>query len=98
MYSNESLASDLEKTLIGGFNVSKIANAAFSIYQEHCLELTEPMYAAVFVLVAMDEAPEFELMEHEFIDLIEELRTRPIQSRSCMAGVTAHLHRQEGLE
>lgn len=98
MYSNESLASDLEKTLIGGFNVSKIINAAFSIYQEHCLELTEPMYAAVFELVVMDEGPEFELTEHEFINLIEELRARPTQNPSCMAGITAELHCKKGLE
>ncbi|MGN8103917.1 hypothetical protein [uncultured Pseudomonas sp.] len=74
MYSNNKLAIDLEKTLARGFDITKIAEAAFKIHQDHCLELTTPMRRALLVLMAMEEGPEFELTEAEFTDLITEIK------------------------
>ena len=74
MFSNNDLALELEKSLVGGFNVNKISKVAFDIYQEHGLELTPPMDRALLVLMAMEEGKELELNEAEFLELISEIR------------------------
>lgn len=76
MYSNESFASDLEKMLIGGFNVSKIANAASRLYLERALQLDAHMDHVLLTLMPMSFGPEFELTESEFVVLIAEIRAR----------------------
>lgn len=76
VYSNESFASDLEKMLIGGFNVSKIANAAHKLYADPALELDAHMDRVLLTLMPMDFGPEFELTESEFVALIEAIRAR----------------------
>lgn len=76
MYSNESFASDLEKMLIGGFNVCKIANAANRLYAYRALQLDAHMDHVLLTLMPMCCAPEFELTESEFVALIAEFRSR----------------------
>jgi hypothetical protein len=74
MYSTTDLAIDLEKTLNQGFDIFKVSKTAFHIYQEHGLELTEPMDRVLLTLMAMEEGPEFELTEAEFLALITEVK------------------------
>lgn len=74
MFSQIDMALALEKTLVDGFDVSKISKVAFEIYQEHGLELTSPMDRALLILMAMEEGEEFELSEAEFLELISEIR------------------------
>lgn len=58
-----------------GFDVATIAKAAYDIYQEHGLELTKFMGHTLLMLMAMEEGPEFELTETEFLALISEIKT-----------------------
>jgi len=74
MYTQTDLAMDLEKTLTNGFDIFRISKTAFHIYQEHGLELTEPMDHVLLTLMAMAEGPEFELTEPEFVALITEIK------------------------
>lgn len=74
MYSQIDLATDLEKTLTKGFDIFRVSKTAFQIYQEHGLELTKPMDHVLLTLMAMEEGPEFELTESEFLTLITEIK------------------------
>ncbi|ROO39343.1 hypothetical protein BIV08_18990 [Pseudomonas sp. AF76] len=75
MYSQADLATDLEKTLVDGFEIFRISKAAFEIYQNHGLEITAPMDRVLLTLIAMEEGEEFELTEAEFLALISEIKT-----------------------
>jgi triphosphoribosyl-dephospho-CoA synthetase len=50
------LAADLEEALAKGFDVARIAKAAYNIYQEQGLELTEPMVCTLLMLMARDQS------------------------------------------
>ncbi|AJQ53656.1 TPA: hypothetical protein F3L15_13000 [Aeromonas hydrophila] len=64
----------LEKTAVGGFDVFKISKEAFSIYQDPELSLTENLDMVLLSLIAMEDGPEFEMIEKEFWILLSEIR------------------------
>ena len=68
------VADRLEKTAVGGFDVFKISKEAFSIYQDPELSLTENLDMALLSLIAMEDGPEFEMIEKEFWILLSEIR------------------------
>lgn len=68
------VADRLEKTAVGGFDVFKISKEAFSIYQDPELSLTENLDMALLSLIAMEDGPEFEMIEKEFWLLLSEIR------------------------
>ncbi|MGL4764422.1 MAG: hypothetical protein ACRC2N_05270 [Aeromonas sp.] len=68
------MADRLEKTAVGGFDVVKISKEAFSIYQDPELSLTENLDMALLSLIAMEDGPEFEMIEKEFWILLSEIR------------------------
>ncbi|MFM5519685.1 hypothetical protein [Aeromonas jandaei] len=68
------VADRLEKTAVGGFDVVKISKEAFSIYQDPELSLTENLDMALLSLIAMEDGPEFEMIEKEFWILLSEIR------------------------
>ncbi|QNF14179.1 hypothetical protein FT670_08155 [Aeromonas jandaei] len=68
------VADRLEKAAVGGFDVFKISKEAFSIYQDPELSLTENLYMALLSLIAMEDGPEFEMIEKEFWILLSEIR------------------------
>ncbi|QXC39919.1 hypothetical protein V3429_05880 [Aeromonas jandaei] len=68
------VADRLEKTAVGGFDVFKISKEAFSIYQDPELSLTENLNMALLSLIAMEDGPEFEMIEKEFWILLSEIR------------------------
>ncbi|WP_339011954.1 hypothetical protein [Aeromonas popoffii] len=68
------MADRLEKTAVGGFDVFKISKEAFSIYQDPELSLTENLDMALLSLIAMEDGPEFEMIEKEFWILLSEIR------------------------
>ena len=68
------VADRLEKTAVGGFDVFKISKEAFSIYQDPDLSLTENLDMALLSLIAMEDGPEFEMIEKEFWILLSEIR------------------------
>ncbi|WP_218972422.1 hypothetical protein [Aeromonas veronii] len=68
------MADRLEKTAVGGFDVFKISKEAFSIYQDPELSLTENLDMALLSLIAMEDGPEFEMIEKEFWLLLSEIR------------------------
>lgn len=68
-------ADILSDSLVGGFDVVKIARSAFDIYRLFGSRLTPEMDKILLVLMAMEEGPEFELSETEFLDLIDQIRT-----------------------
>ncbi|UVJ42909.1 hypothetical protein NVV94_20300 [Pseudomonas sp. LS1212] len=74
MYSQADLAMDLEKTMVRGFDVARVAKVAFEIYQDHGLEITASMDRALLTLMAMEEGEEFELTESEFLALVSEIK------------------------
>lgn len=74
MYSKTDFVIDLEKALDGGFDVFRISNVAFEIYQNHGLEITPVMDRVLLTLMAMGEGEEFALTESEFLALISEIR------------------------
>ncbi|MAM56185.1 MAG: hypothetical protein CMN25_02500 [Salinicola sp.] len=73
-YSAEDAAAELEKGCAEGYDISKISKIAFDIYQSHGLDLCEYMDRKLLELMAMDEGPEFEMSEAEFLELIAEIR------------------------
>ncbi|MCJ8170892.1 hypothetical protein [Atopomonas sediminilitoris] len=73
-YSAKEMAAELEKEVIGGYDISKISKAAFRIYQDHGLEISEAMDRKLLALMAMDEGPEFEMTEAEFLETIAEIK------------------------
>ncbi|HAT6344240.1 TPA: hypothetical protein JAJ28_001963 [Aeromonas hydrophila] len=68
------VADRLEKTAVGGFDVFKISKEAFSIYQDPELSLTENLDMVLLSLIAMEDGPEFEIIEKEFWILLSEIR------------------------
>ena len=64
----------LEKTAVGGFDVFKISKEAFSIYQDPELSLTENLDMVLLSLIAMEDGPEFKMIEKEFWILLSEIR------------------------
>lgn len=68
------VADRLEKTAVGGFDVFKISKEAFSIYQDPELSLTENLDMVLLSLIAMEDGPEFEMIEKEFWILLLEIR------------------------
>ncbi|MEL1221581.1 hypothetical protein TVA88_21080 [Aeromonas hydrophila] len=68
------MADRLEKTAVGGFDVFKISKEAFSIYQDPELSLTENLDMVLLSLIAMEDGPEFEIIEKEFWILLSEIR------------------------
>ena len=68
------VADWLEKAAVGGFDVFKISKEAFSIYQDPELSLTESLDMALLSLIAMEDGPEFEMIEKEFWILLSEIR------------------------
>jgi hypothetical protein len=68
------VADRLEKTAVGGFDVFKISKEAFSIYQDPELSLTENLDMVLLSLIAMEDGPEFEMIEKEFWILLSEIR------------------------
>lgn len=68
------VADRLEKTAVGGFDVFKISKEAFSIYQDPELSLTENLDVVLLSLIAMEDGPEFEIIEKEFWILLSEIR------------------------
>ena len=71
----EELVEMLQGSLVGGFDVKKTARVAFDIYRLHGRRLTPEMDDILLMLMAMEEGPEFELRESEFLDVIEDVRT-----------------------
>ncbi|MCR3907999.1 hypothetical protein HQ397_00910 [Aeromonas hydrophila] len=64
----------LEKTAVGGFDVFKISKEAFGIYQDPELSLTDNLDMVLLSLIAMEDGPEFEMIEKEFWILLSEIR------------------------
>ncbi|HYG05630.1 MAG TPA: hypothetical protein VD865_04370 [Stenotrophomonas sp.] len=74
MFTSADLLRELERALIGGYDTSRVARAAFEINQQYGLQLTAAVDWVVTVLMTMDAGPEFELDEPKFLDLIEKVR------------------------
>lgn len=72
--SPSEFATQLEQTLVGGFNPIRIAKVAFKIYHQHALEITPAMKDVLLTLMVMEEGPEFELSEVEFLEIIDKVR------------------------
>ncbi|MBO2900873.1 hypothetical protein ACK32U_03075 [Aeromonas dhakensis] len=68
------MADRLEKTAVGGFDVFKISKEAFGIYQDPELSLTDNLDMVLLSLIAMEDGPEFEMIEKEFWILLSEIR------------------------
>lgn len=68
------VADRLEKTAVGGFDVFKISKEAFGIYQDPELSLTDNLDMVLLSLIAMEDGPEFEMIEKEFWILLSEIR------------------------
>ena len=68
------VADRLEKTAVGGFDVFKISKEAFGIYQDPELSLTDNLDMVLLSLIAMEDGPEFEIIEKEFWILLSEIR------------------------
>lgn len=73
-YSAQEIATELGKAIVGGYSPTRVSSVAFSIYQEHCLEISERLDHYLMVLIAMEEGPEFEMTEAEFLELLIEIR------------------------
>ncbi|HBX57750.1 hypothetical protein [Pseudomonas sp. UBA2684] len=73
-YSAKDMAAELERETVGGYDISKISRAAFRIYQDHGLEISENMDRKLLALMAMDEGAEFEMTEAEFVEIIAEIK------------------------
>lgn len=69
------LAVMFERELLGGFSPTRVSRLATRIYQQHGLELTPKMDGIILTLMAMEEGPEFELSETEFLSLIKEVKS-----------------------
>ncbi len=68
------VANKKKKTAVGGFDVFKISKEAFSIYQDPELSLTENLDMALLSLIAMEDGPEFEMIEKAIWLLLSEIR------------------------
>ncbi|WP_421153502.1 hypothetical protein [Aeromonas dhakensis] len=68
------MADRLEKTAVGGFDFFKISKEAFGIYQDPELSLTDNLDMVLLSLIAMEDGPEFEMIEKEFWILLSEIR------------------------
>ncbi|WP_211028218.1 hypothetical protein [Aeromonas dhakensis] len=68
------MADRLEKTAVDGFDVFKISKEAFGIYQDPELSLTDNLDMVLLSLIAMEDGPEFEMIEKEFWILLSEIR------------------------
>ncbi|MBP0943699.1 hypothetical protein V2L05_05815 [Pseudomonas alliivorans] len=62
------VANRLRIVVADGFDIFKISKEALSIYQDPKLSLTKDLDIALLSLIAMVEAPEFEMTEKEFYD------------------------------
>lgn len=71
----DELAVMFERGLVGGFDPTQVSRIATRIYLQHGLELTPKMDGLILTLMAMEEGPEFELSETEFVSLMEEVKT-----------------------
>lgn len=68
------VANRLEKIAVSGFDIFKISKEAFSIYQDPDLSLTKNLDMALLSLIAMEDGPEFEMVEKEFWILLSDIR------------------------
>ena len=75
-YTAKTLSDSLRRELDNGYDVVRIAQVAFRIYQEYGRELTPDLDGIILQLMAMEEGPEFEFSENELRVLIEELASK----------------------
>ncbi len=73
-YSTQEMATELENAVGGGYDPAKLSTAAFRIYQNHGLEISAKLDRYLLVLIAMDEGPEFEMTELEFLAMLDEIK------------------------
>lgn len=73
-YTAQEMAAELERAAVGGYYPAKISTVAFRIYQDHGLEISASLDRFLLVLIAMDEGPEFEMTEVEFIGMLADIR------------------------
>lgn len=74
MNLGNKVADRLEKLVTNGFDILKISQEAFKIYQDPDITLTQDLNMALLSLVAMQEGPEFVMTEREFHDLLFKMR------------------------
>ncbi|MEE4625885.1 hypothetical protein V2J81_17330 [Pseudomonas alliivorans] len=70
----DMVADRLRKVVADGFDIFKISKETLSIYQDPKLSLTKDLDIALLSLIAMVEAPEFEMTEKEFYDFLSDIR------------------------
>lgn len=77
-YTAQNFRNELETELHKGYDVVRIARAAFQAYHEHVGEIGPELKTKIFQIVAMEEGPEFEFTEEElwqFAELLKEEST-----------------------
>lgn len=70
----EELVGLLTDTLTEGYDIVKISRKAHDIYHLNCLRLSPEMQSILFMLMAMEEGPEFELSELDYRALLKEIK------------------------
>ncbi|MCM2131781.1 hypothetical protein [Larsenimonas rhizosphaerae] len=73
-YLAEEIAAKLEKENESGYNVNKISRAAFRIYQNYGVDISKEMDRKLLALISMEEGPEFEMTEKEFLEIVNEIK------------------------
>jgi hypothetical protein len=76
-YTAQDFRKELENELRKGYDVVRIARAAFQVYFEHTRELAPDLEQKVFQIVAMEEGPEFELSEQQLWEFAKNLTGDP---------------------
>ena len=72
-YTKRDFALGLKQQLTSGYDVVKVARWAHQEFLNHCRELETGVQAEMMKVIAMEEAPEFEMTEHEIQELADGL-------------------------
>ncbi len=72
--TRQDLGVFLKKELAEGYDVVRIARAAFQIYQTQGQDLSEDLAEVLLQLTAMEDGPEFEFSELELAELSQNFR------------------------
>ncbi len=72
-YTVGDFQRDLQQEIDKGYDAVRIAQAAFSIYQDPALEMSINLNEAVYHIMMMEAGPEFEMSEDEVMEFTDKL-------------------------